>query len=290
MAWTWTALPASGTANFNTTMRAALNQWKSNFESGMDSKAESDHTHGEGGVVVSIVADETVLGTGATDGEIKICADTYGNLYSWDDENSKWRVGPGNKYATGDLPAAATYTIDDGTLVYDITLDVQHTYDAGNSKWRILDGSKYPTANLPTTAYTIATGTRVFDSTLSMWKFWNASAWVIEKSQTVAKTSSGTVSVIELANDVIFTNEGAGDAVDLTLLDGAEGYGFGLYISVAQYLKATAAAGETLRYGSTQSAAAGYARENTPGRLIRFKWLAGEWVARENIGSWKIDV
>lgn len=96
------------------------------------SKAGSDHTHGAGGTVISIVADAAALWTGATDGEMKLCADN-GNRYTWE--------------STG-------------------------------TKWRVMDGNKYTTAALPTTAYNIATGTLVYDTTTNYWKRWNGSAFV----------------------------------------------------------------------------------------------------------------
>ena len=103
-------------------------------ETNIDSKAEFDHTHGAGGTVYSIVAAEGNLGTGATDGEVKICSVT-GNKYMWED---------------------------------------------GTSKWQLSEGNQYTTATLPTTAYTILTGTRVYDSTVARIKYWNGSAFVID--------------------------------------------------------------------------------------------------------------
>ncbi|MDI6789397.1 MAG: hypothetical protein QME44_01720 [Thermodesulfobacteriota bacterium] len=82
--------------------------------------AAIDHTHGAGGTVFSVVADVAALGTGGTDGEVKICADD-GNSYVWNATGVKWRVRDNNKYATADLPTATVYTITTGTRVYDIT-------------------------------------------------------------------------------------------------------------------------------------------------------------------------
>ena len=122
MAYTWDDLPASGTDQFNMVVRAALNQWKDNFEASALDFAQSAHTHAGGDpIAISICDDETELGSGATDGELKICADTYGNSYTWDNDNSKWRVRDGNKYATGSLPTTS-YTIPTGTRVFDVTV------------------------------------------------------------------------------------------------------------------------------------------------------------------------
>lgn len=97
-------------------------------------KAATTHTHGAGGTVYSIVADITVLGTGATDGEVKICADD-GNSYSWEATGTKWRVRDGNKYTTAGLPVSATYNIATNTRVVDTTLGVWKQYNG--SAWVI---------------------------------------------------------------------------------------------------------------------------------------------------------
>lgn len=82
-----------------------------------------------------VVAGIANLGTGAKDSELKVTADEYGNMYTWDDDNSKWRIHTGNKYTTAGLPAAASYTIPTGTLVFDVTLSV----------WKVWDGSSFLT-------------------------------------------------------------------------------------------------------------------------------------------------
>ena len=139
MAYTWDDLPASGTALFNQVMRAALNQWKTNFEASALDFAQSDHTHAGGDpVIVSICAGAANLGTGATDSEVKFTADEYGNLYTWDHDNSKWRVMDGSKYATGSLPTTAR-TIPTNTRVYDITLNKCLLYNG--SAW-IMEGPR----------------------------------------------------------------------------------------------------------------------------------------------------
>lgn len=74
-------------------------------------------------VSFAVVAAAANLGTGTADGELKLTADN-GNLYSWDDGNSKWRVRSGNMYATASLPGAATYTIETDTVVIDTTLNI----------------------------------------------------------------------------------------------------------------------------------------------------------------------
>jgi len=98
------------------------------------------HTHGEEGdtIVFQIVANEAALPTGTTDGEMAIC-NASGNRYWWDDDNSKWAVFNGNAYATGSLPAAATYTIETGIIVIDTTTDQVKRYTG--SAWETLAAS-----------------------------------------------------------------------------------------------------------------------------------------------------
>ena len=91
------------------------------LDTGLDGKAASSHTHGTGGVVYSIVANEAALGTGSTDGEVKICSET-GNKYMWEAGSAKWQPANGNQYATASLPASANYNILTGTRVYDTTI------------------------------------------------------------------------------------------------------------------------------------------------------------------------
>uniref|UniRef100_A0A6M3LK65 C1q domain-containing protein n=1 Tax=viral metagenome TaxID=1070528 RepID=A0A6M3LK65_9ZZZZ len=92
-----------------------------------------------------VVAGIANLGTGRTDGELKVTADEYGNRYTWDNDNSKWRIHTGNCYATAGLPAAASYTIPDGTIVFDVTTGTTKQWNA--SAW-----------SLPTSAGIIITG------------------------------------------------------------------------------------------------------------------------------------
>lgn len=143
-------LPATGTDNFEVEVRRIFNTWKDEW----DTKAAADHTHGEGGVVVSLVANTAALGAGATDGEVKITVDEYANKYTWDADNSKWRIHDGNKYATGSLPAAATYTIPTGTKVFDITVGC----------WKRWSGSAWAAPDASTTVKGIASfNSNVFD-------------------------------------------------------------------------------------------------------------------------------
>jgi len=99
------------------------------LDTGLDGKAASSHTHGTGGVVYSIVANEAALKTGTTDGEVKICFET-GNKYMWEAGSAKWQPANGNQYATASLPASANYNILTGTRVYDTTIARIRYWDA----------------------------------------------------------------------------------------------------------------------------------------------------------------
>lgn len=90
------------------------------LDTAVAAKADSTHSHGAGGTVYSIVANEAALGTGATDGEKKVCSVT-GNVYMWEAGTAKWQPYAGNQYATTGLPTT-TYNILTGTRVYDTTV------------------------------------------------------------------------------------------------------------------------------------------------------------------------
>jgi len=76
-----------------------------------------------------VVADAASLGTGATDGQLRVCADN-GNVYTWDDGNSKWRICSGNIYAAD--PSAVTYTVETGTTIW-VTGDSQQKVYNGSA-------------------------------------------------------------------------------------------------------------------------------------------------------------
>jgi len=107
-----------------------LNDNDEALDTGLDGKAEYNHTHGNyGEIVYSIVIDEAALGAGGTDGEVKICSET-GNKYMWEAGSSKWQPANGNQYATASLPASANYNILTGTRVYDTTIARIRYWDA----------------------------------------------------------------------------------------------------------------------------------------------------------------
>lgn len=93
--------------------------------------ARTTHTHGGSGVIITIVPDASSLGTGATDGEMKICADN-GDRYIWEATGAKWRVMDGNKYTTASLPTSGSYNIPTGTVVYDTTVGKHKKWDGSS--------------------------------------------------------------------------------------------------------------------------------------------------------------
>lgn len=98
---------------------ASINARLTTDETNISNKSDTTHTHGAGGTVLSVVAAEANLGTGATDGELKICS-VSGNRYMWELASAKWQPLDGNKYTTATLPTTA-YNIVTGTIVYDTT-------------------------------------------------------------------------------------------------------------------------------------------------------------------------
>ena len=84
-------------------------------------------------IVVSIAATLAAIGTGSTDGDLIMIAATTNNFYTWDDDNSKWRVKSGGIFTTAALPASATYTIETGTTCFDTTTSTQKWWDG--SAW-----------------------------------------------------------------------------------------------------------------------------------------------------------
>jgi len=99
-----------------------------------------------------VVANAAALGTGKCDGELRICADD-GNIYTYDNGNSKWRVMPGNKYTTANLPDS-TYQRETGCVVYDLTAGCEKVW--GGSSWDILvsatDARAFNEQSAPSTA------------------------------------------------------------------------------------------------------------------------------------------
>jgi len=104
------------------------------------------------------------------------------------------------------------------------------------------------------------------------------------------KTGSATLSATELAGNVLITNTGAGGAIELTLPAGAADYSVDFEVTVAQYLKVTAAGSETFGYGSSLGVAGGYVRSNVVGTRWRITWNGTRWSVSNLIGTLKADV
>lgn len=114
-------LPATGETNFDSKVRTTLTAWRDSFES----KAEGDHSHGAGGVVISIVANEAALGTGSTDGEMKITAEP-GEIWIWDDGGAAWIKRSGSR--VGVPYPWLTETPPDDSVEYDGSAVSRTTY------------------------------------------------------------------------------------------------------------------------------------------------------------------
>lgn len=94
-------------------------------------------------------------------------------------------------------------------------------------------------------------------------------------------------------SNMLSTNEGASGAINLTLpyAEAAPlGDVFFGVVQANQYLRYTAASGDTIRDGSTVSAAAGYIRSTTVGSTICLQAInATEWIVLFKTGTWTID-
>ena len=178
-------------ATFESGANAALDAWVDSIEG----KAEGSHSHGNGGVVISLVANEAALGTGATDGEMKICADSN-NRYTWDDGNSKWRVMPGNIYSSD--PSSATYTIETGTIIFNTTSGALKRWNGS----AFVDTSFHHTGELirPKSVYTELLK---FDA--------GTSEFVIGETVTGAGGATGVIVHIEVTSGTWGGNDAAGN-------------------------------------------------------------------------------
>ena len=93
-----------------------------------------------GAVLTSTMANLAAITDGSTDGELIIDRAT-GNLYTWDNDNTDWRIMQGNRYTTAALPVSATYTIETGTIVFDTTVNRDKWWD-GDS-WEMIPDYDY---------------------------------------------------------------------------------------------------------------------------------------------------
>lgn len=87
----------------------------------------------------------------------------------------------------------------------------------------------------------------------------------------------------------IYSNEGDTDGATLLLPAAAAGLQFTALVHTAQTFTITAAAGDTLRLGSSVTAAAGSITSNVVGSAVTL-WAINqtEWLASAVVGSWSL--
>ena len=108
-----------------------------------------------------IVANEAALGTGTTDGQCKVTADT-GTVYRWEVTGSAW-IAVAWQSVVASVGALGTGDFD-GQLRIDAGAGNRYTWDEDNAKWRIMSGNVY-TSNPSASTYTIEAGTVVYNTT-----------------------------------------------------------------------------------------------------------------------------
>lgn len=104
-----------------------------------------------------------------------------------------------------------------------------------------------------------------------------------------AWTGDDTLTATECAGNVVATNTDAGAAVNLTLPAGAADLALRVIVTVAQYLRITAAGSDKFRYWTTEGAAGGYVRSNTIGTSFLLVWSGGNWCIMDLVGILKYD-
>ncbi len=86
-----------------------------------------------------------------------------------------------------------------------------------------------------------------------------------------------------------FTNEGAAAIVVFTLPTAVAGQSYTFIVQDADLLRVVAAAGDTIRLGSSVSAAAGNVESTAIGDVVELIAInATEWIARSVIGTWTV--
>lgn len=265
--YTVNAFPATGSANFATAARTVFGQYKTAID-GMDAEivaargglaslllklatfAVSSHTHDGGSpVVFSLVAGIADLGTGNTDGEVKITYDEYGNSYTWDTGAAKWRIGEGNHYTTAGLPGSG-YTRETGLRVFDVT----------TASWKRWDGAAWGSD--------LSTFTR------------------LNKTQA---NSPYTVTAADVAGFTLITNTGASGELIASLPAGADGNKLSGEVTAAQYLTFDANGTETIRWKDKVSIAGGKVKSNVVGDKILLDWNGTQWSITISGTGWQLE-
>lgn len=184
--------------------------------------------------------------------------------------------------------------ISNGVLIYETDTGNRYLADCDNSKWILVDFNKYATGSIPAAGatYSITTGTTIYDTTLTSWKIYNGSAWVLKFNSNDFSVSSGVVSkklptvvtvteasspyaitAAKMRGNTIFTITGATAAVELDLPTAEAGLEALFHCTVAQYLKVKANTGDYICYDNTLSGSAGYVRTNVQYRYFRLEAL-----------------
>jgi hypothetical protein len=101
----------------------------------------------------------------------------------------------------------------------------------------------------------------------------------------------GVAALTTAESGKLCTNRGAGGDIELTLPAARAGLEYVFcVVEDAKYVKAVAAAGNTVRIGGSVSVAGGYARSSTAGNTILLVGLnSTEWVAPAKEGTWSVD-
>jgi hypothetical protein len=117
---------------------------------------------------------------------------------------------------------------------------------------------------------------------------------IIGDFQVVPKNLAPYVIDSTLDGGTTFTNEGAGGLQDITLPTASANTTTGCYVysfivQSANGLRVIASAGDTIRIGTSVSAAAGNIQSTNVGSAVRLHCInATEWVAESVVGSWTV--
>jgi len=107
------------------------------------------------------------------------------------------------------------------------------------------------------------------------------------KNDVQDKTADDTLTVAQ--SRTTFTNSGATGLVTLTLPDAAAGLVYRFRVADTDGLKIAAATGDTIRVGSSVSAAAGNVQSSIVGEMVELEAVSdSEWVAGPYVGAWLV--
>jgi hypothetical protein len=116
----------------------------------------------------------------------------------------------------------------------------------------------------------------------------DSGAAAIQHNDRVVANATG-VSLTSADVGIVLTNEGATGEVNYTLPTAAANATYTFYCQDADGIKATAAAGDTIRIGASVSGTAGNVASTTIGSCIKLVAInATEWVAVSAVGTWVV--